>query len=70
MTLIIPSPVPLDPATSARMDETYNLLGVGGNVIDVSWVRYWLERGKSPLEIAQMARSPRRPDAHLGGTES
>jgi hypothetical protein len=44
-----------------------------GRTIRRPWIEYWLGKGKSPIEIVNIALGrPRRPDAHLGagGIES
>ena len=44
-----------------------------GRVIRRTWIEYWLAKGRTPIEIVNIAlgraRPVRRPDAHLGGIE-
>lgn len=43
--------------------------GVDPKVISLEFLEYWLTRGKSPLDVVNIALGYRRPDAHLGGID-
>ena len=54
-----------------RIEQTYAVLsnrGCDRRLIRHEWIQYWLERGKTPLEVADIALGRPRSDAHLGGT--
>ena len=60
--------------SASRIRETHVALEarrVPAHLVDAGFITYWLSKGKTPLEIATIATiGCRKPDAHLGGTES
>ena len=55
------------------VEQSYAVLesrGCQRRVIRRSWIEWWLQRGETPLTVANIALGYRRPDAHLGGIDS